>query len=190
MKTRTIIAAIAFLMAFGLSAQNSNEGKSKKELRQERKEQRKLDREAYKEKGFDLLKEKNFVLRVDRASNAKSAKIVALLPNINFVKVAGDDVTVQFGNVSDIGMNGVGGVTYDGKLQKFEVFDRGEGKSAGVLIQYTSIYARNVISLYIEISGDQVSARFNESGTIINLYGQYEPYEGSTIWEATNRRDF
>ena len=87
-------------------------------------------------------------------------------------------------------MNGVGGVTYDGKLQKFEVFDRGEGKAAGVMIQYTSVYARNVISLYIEISGDQVSARFNENGTIINLYGQYEPYEGSAIWEANNRRAF
>lgn len=190
MKTKMIIAVMAFLMAFSLQAQDPFEGMTKKEKRQAKKELKRQEREAYRLACFELLKEKNFVLRVDRASNAKTGRMVNLPSLVNFVKIDGDDVTVQFGDVSSIGMNGVGGVTYNGKLQKFDTFDRGEGKSAGVMIQYTSIYARNLITLYIEINGDQVSARFNENGTIINLYGQYEPFSGSAIWEAENRRAF
>ena len=74
MKSRLIIAIVAFFMAFGVQAQEIDEHMSKKERRQAKKEQKRQEREAYKTEGFKLLKEKNFVLRVDRGSNAKKRK--------------------------------------------------------------------------------------------------------------------
>lgn len=193
MKTRLFIIVLSLFFTIGLGAQettDANEHKTKKELRKERKEAKKREREEIRLYGKSLLESKNFVMKVDRMRNAKGGDLIPTVPTVNFIKIDGENVTVQFGDVSDIGLNGVGGVTYNGILQKFEMFDRGEGKSAGVLIQYTSIYARNVITLNIEINGDQVTARFNENGVIINMYGQFEPYEGSAIWEGQNRRDF
>ncbi len=193
MKTKFIIMALSLLFVINVSAQEineSNEKKSKKELRQEKKAAKKKAQEEHKAYGLALLESKNFVMKVDRMQNSKTGQMVPTNPTVNFIKVDGENVTVQFGDLTDVGMNGVGGVTYNGILQKFEIFDRGEGKAAGVMIQYSSVYARNVITLYIEITGDHVSARFNESGTIINMYGQYEPFDGTTVWEGSNRRDF
>jgi hypothetical protein len=193
MKNVIIIIALSLLTVMNLNAQESQDlgdPKTKKELKAEKKAAKKKEQADYKAYGMALLESKNFVMKVDRMQNARGGRVIPTVPTVNFIKIDGEDVTVQFGNVADIGLNGVGGVTYNGKLQKFESFDRGEGKSAGASIQYTSIYARNVITLYIEISGEQVTARFNENGTIINMYGQYEPFEGTSVWEGSNRRDF
>ena len=101
MKTKMIIAIMAFLMAFNIQVQDPFEGMTKKKKRQAKRELKEKERAAYKTAGFELLKEKNFVLRVDRASNAKTGRMVTLPSLVNFVKIDGDDVTVQFGAVGD-----------------------------------------------------------------------------------------
>jgi len=188
MKIKFIV--VMLLMGFVLNAQEENKSMSKKERRKAKKELKQKERESFKANAVKLLEEKNFVMLIERAQNAKTGEFIILPQMVNFVKIDGENIAVQFADVTQLGLNGVGGVTYDGKLQKFEPFDRGEGKPAGVNIQYSSIYARNVITLYIEVNGEQVTARFNENGMIINLFGRYEAYEGSAIWEATNRRGF
>lgn len=193
MKTKLFIIVLAMFLNVGLFAQNNQvqeQKKSRKELRAERKAARKREIEENRQLGKTLLVSKNFVMKVDMMRSARTGEMVQTMPSVNFIKIDGDDISVQFGDVSEIGLNGVGGVTYSGKIQTYELFDRGEGKSAGVRIQFSSIYARNIVSLYIEITGDSATARFNENGIIINMYGQYEAYEGSMIWEGQNRRDF
>jgi hypothetical protein len=120
MKTIKYISAI-FLLAAGLLAIPANA--LAQDSRITRQEMKKI-REARMEANFrvldTILKRKDFVLKAEYLQNRYGDRIM-VTPLLNFIKIEGDNGILQTGNNSGLGLNGVGGVTAEGTIGKWQI---------------------------------------------------------------------
>ena len=155
MRRAIVLMMLGAFTFVGLNAQVQTEEKSKREIRKEKREERRAAAIAHQEKAFEAIQDKDFVLRTDMITT-KWGRTIPVVNSVNFVRIDGDDIAVQFGDPINIGLNGAGGVTYQGKIQQYEIFERGKDKGVGVRINFNSPASINLITLYIEISGEYV----------------------------------
>ncbi|MGK7396336.1 MAG: DUF4251 domain-containing protein [Candidatus Cyclobacteriaceae bacterium M3_2C_046] len=112
---------IIVLLSFGFSVQAQE-----KMSRAERKEQRRIERAEASAKMKKMLEKQKFVLEANNLFD-RYGQIYNVAPNLNFIAVSGDNAVIQIGSNSGIGNNGVGGITVDGRVTKFEL-DKNEKK--------------------------------------------------------------
>jgi hypothetical protein len=120
MKTIKYITAVLLLAAglqlipAGLHAQDS---------RITRQEMKKI-REARLQANFrlldTLLKQRDFVLKAQYLQNRYGDRIT-VTPLLNFIKIQGESGILQTGSTMGLGMNGVGGVTAEGRIGKWQL---------------------------------------------------------------------
>ena len=114
---------IAFVFVLGAFSQEETQQLSKQEIKKLQKEQKKADKAAEAERMAEvtsfMVHQQQFVLEADYLSD-KYGQRVPVTPTINFVLVDSLAGTVQFGSAEAIGYNGVGGVTVDGRVTKYE----------------------------------------------------------------------
>ena len=96
---------------------------SKKEARAKAKAEKKATKEAAEAvnaaKITTLIEQRHFVLEANYLANRGGSRIT-VNPTLNFVMVEKDKATFQFGGGSQVGYNGVGGVTMDGRVQNYK----------------------------------------------------------------------
>lgn len=111
-----VILTIGFFsMSLFINAQET------KPTRQEKMEARKESLAANFNILDSLLNEKNFVLEADYLGN-QYGNLIPVSPNVNFIKVNSTDGILQTGSYYSMGLNGVGGVTTEGKIQSWKVY--------------------------------------------------------------------
>ena len=120
MKKQIMILFMALLVAMpAVMGQNM----SKKEARAKAKAEKKAAREAAEAanaaKIIKLIEQRHFVLEANFLANKGGAQI-SVSPTLNFVMVEKEKATFQFGGGSQVGYNGVGGVTMDGNVQNYK----------------------------------------------------------------------
>ncbi|MBN1599071.1 MAG: DUF4251 domain-containing protein [Bacteroidales bacterium] len=97
---------------------------SKEEQRELAKEKRKAEKLAENQKAIELTKlmldYQRFVLEANYVSG-KSGQRYIVSPNLNFMYVDSTEAVLQLGNPWGVGINGVGGITLDGTVKKYEV---------------------------------------------------------------------
>lgn len=169
-----MMLAVAILATTGLSAQDEKivEKVDKKQLRKEKKAKRKAEFELFKSAGLNQIEDRDFVLMADQISG-RLGRPILVTDNLNFVKIDGDEITVQYALLNRVGFNGLGGITWSGKIEKLESEDLGKGKAGSVRIDFTSRYVRGMASLHIRILGDRATAQLLNNGQIINFAGEY-----------------
>ncbi len=120
MKTIKYISAI-FLLAAGLQAIPADA--FAQDSRITRQEMKKI-REARMEANFrvldTILKQKDFVLKAEYLQNRYGDRIM-VTPLLNFIKIEGESGVLQTGNNTGLGLNGVGGVTAEGRIGKWQI---------------------------------------------------------------------
>lgn len=175
---RIIVFCLSFiLVAINVSVAQENEKLSRKE----KKERKKLQQEEQKKAIVELLTNKAWVIEAHTVFDRYNQSY-QLNPSINFVGVNGDEGALQLGFDGLIGWNGVGGVTIDGNVTKYEIK---EGSSPTVSLRFQG---RGVGSANIQInvnSAGQATARVNgDFGERITFSGLLKSIEESIVYKG------
>jgi len=180
---------LAFVLVLGAFSQEETQQLSKKELKRLQKEQRKTDQAAEAERMAELtrfmVEQQQFVLEADYLSD-KYGQRVPVTPTINFVLIDSLVGTVQFGDAMAVGYNGVGGITVDGRVTKYEYSVIGKKKdSYSIRLILMSSIGTYDITLLINSQGyGDAQIRGNWSGQL-NYHGKLVPLTLSRIYKGT-----
>jgi hypothetical protein len=156
MKTVSLLWVLGFLLISIIG--NSQNPKLS---RQEKKEVRKAQLDANFYILDSLLKAQSFVLEADFLQNSYGYRI-PVVSNLSFVKVDGSKGILQTGSDSNIGYNGVGGVTAEGSVGNWKIFTDYKHQSYRLQFNLNSIIGIYDISM-------TVSADNNATATISGL---------------------
>lgn len=122
MKTLTVLLSLLFFT--GISFAQEEQVYTRKELKTIKKEERKAQQKARDEENRKLtdlmLKSHRFVLEADYLSNGKGQRML-VQSNLNFIAIDSIEATIQLARVSGVGYNGVGGITVDGRVTKYDL---------------------------------------------------------------------
>ncbi len=157
---------------------------NKKQSRKEKKELRKLQQAEQKKVIVELLTSKTWVIEAHTVFDRYNQSY-QLNPTINFVGINGDEGALQLGFDGLIGWNGVGGVTIDGSVTKYEIKEGKENSSPTVSLRFQG---RGVGSASIHItvnSSGQASARVSgDFGERITFSGMLRSIEESVVYKG------
>ena len=157
---------------------------AKKLSKSERKEQKQKEAEEQKKIILELLRNKTWVIEahtvLDRYNNS-----FQLNPSINFVGVKGDEGAIQLGFNGLIGWNGVGGITIDGKVTKYELNEGKEkqGPTLNIRFQGRGLGSAN-ISVSVNASGQATARVSGDFGDRITFSGMFVSLENSTVYKG------
>jgi Na+-transporting methylmalonyl-CoA/oxaloacetate decarboxylase gamma subunit len=180
---------LAFVFVLGVFSQEETQQLSKQEIKKLQKEQKKAAKAAEEERMAEvtsfMVHQQQFVLEADYLSD-KYGQRVPVTPTINFVLVDSVAGTVQFGSAQDIGYNGVGGVTVDGRITKYEysVIGKKEDSYSIRLILMSSIGTYDITLMVNSQGYADASIRGNWSGQL-NYHGKLVPLTLSRVYKGT-----
>ena len=184
-----MLAAVLIVTVVQAQEEKTVEKIDRKELRKQKREQRKKIYEIRKAEGANLIESRDFVLKVDQISGRNAIPII-VSNDVNFIKIDGDDIVVQYGLNGRTGLNGVGGITLEGKIYEVDTWDSGEGKPYSARVNFTSPLLRQMTTLYIDLRGGKSKATMYSNGSIINFEGLYASIDSSVIAHAKTRGPF
>ena len=180
---------ISFVLVLGAYSQEEVQQLSKKELKNLQKEQKKADQTAEEERMAEvtnfMVHQQQFVLEADYLSD-KYGQRAPVTPTINFVLVDSLVGTVQFGSAEQIGYNGVGGLTVDGRVTKYEYqfVGKKEDSYSIRMILMASIGTYDITLMVNSQGFADATIRGNWSGQL-NYHGKLVPLTLSRVYKGT-----
>lgn len=172
------------LCLFILYANNTIAQETQKLSKKERKELKKQQQIAQKKAILDLLYNKEWVIEAHTVFDRYNQSY-QLNPTINFVGVNGDEGAMQLGFDGLIGWNGVGGVTIDGSVTKYEIKEGKEKQSpvANLRFQGRGIGSAT-INITVNTSGQATAKVSGDFGDRITFSGIIKSLEESTVYKG------
>jgi len=178
MKTLLIIGAILLFMG-GLSAQESKKDK-------ETKAEKVVRIESEYQSMARLIDDKQFILEADFRSDKYGMRFPTT-SMLNFIKVDSALAVIQTGRNSGIGVNGVGGLTAEGRISNWKVSK--DSKRKTFVISMNVMTALGPFDIFINVSASgyasaimsgTTSGKLNFQGRLISIPDS-KIYQGSTI---------
>lgn len=160
----------------------------KKEQRKiERAEKKRLKEEARKqnlEQLQALVEDQTYVLE-SNAIFGRNMNRYEVSPNTNFVKIEGDQLTVQTASNFHFGYNGLGGITINGSIQEYKIYSAKKNNSISVLIQFTSpVLGHSSLTLDIQPNGTARAMVRDNWGGRVTFQGQMVDLENSRVFKG------
>jgi hypothetical protein len=189
MKTALLLIFLTVCIAYTGYAQTENPD-NKNLTKEEKKAMRKAKKEEDKRKREEALKsfEKYAEMRawVVEAHTVfdKQGQSYQMDPSINFVGVSNEETTVQLSFTGLMGWNGVGGVTLEGKIGKYEYSS--DGKSVTITMSAMGS-GLGIVDIFLSVTGDG-NGRATVSGNWgdrITFQGKFVSLEDSSIYKGT-----
>jgi hypothetical protein len=161
----------------------------------DKKEQRKIER-AEKKRLKEEVRKKNLeqlqALVEDQTYVLESTSIFGrnmnryeVSPNTNFVKIEGDQLTVQTASIFHFGYNGLGGITINGNIQEYKIYRAKKNNSISVLIQFTSpVLGHSSLSFDIQPNGTARAMLRDNWGGRVTFQGQMVDLESSRVFKG------
>lgn len=169
-----------FLLTINESIAQENKKLSKKE----KKELKKQNQIEQKKAILELLHSETWVIEAHTVYDRYNQSY-QLNPTINFVGVKGEEGALQLGFDGLIGWNGVGGVTIDGKITKYEIKEGKENSSSTVELRFQGRGAGSAMLNITVNSSGQASARVNgDFGERITFSGMIKSIEESSVYKG------
>jgi hypothetical protein len=168
-KLTTNLGFLVLTIGFCLITHNSNSQDSKL-TRQEQKEAKRAEMYSNYQVLDTLLERKKFVLKADFLNNQYGNRI-HVIPTLNFVKVDASNAVLQIGSNNNLGYNGVGGITAEGKLDSWKLVK--DSKNLSYYIQFSAVTNIGVYDVSMIISADKSAL-----ATITGLRGGMLIYDG------------
>ncbi len=133
-----------------------------------------------------MIENKAFVLEADVLRDRKGNS-VPVNSTINFISTNGDVAIFQFGSAHSVGYNGVGGITVEGKITKWEIKKREKSGAYYIRINITSISGFYDIAFNISATG-MADATINTNSRHKLLYsGKAVPLLESRVYTGLSR---
>jgi hypothetical protein len=176
------------LFAIGANAQEENSVDSKtsrKLTRQQKIEKRKSEDEATAKMVDMMVKTRQFVLEANYLSNQYGERAI-VESRLNFIAIDSNKITIQLASTTGIGgSNGMGGVTADGTITKFEL--KKTGRSGNMYsIQVFALTHFGSFDIFFTVSPDtntDASIGGNWSGKL-NYHGSIVPLKKSRVFKG------
>lgn len=162
---------------------------SKKEIRQFAKEKRiarkMAEEEEMKKIVSALIYNQQFVLEADYIAGRSGARQL-VNSRLNFIIVDTLEGTVQIGSNNGLGYNGVGGITIEGSISRYEVIEKITKRGTKYIVDFQINSTIGNFDIYIIISpnGDaEATVRGHFSGSI-SYSGRIIPLRASKIYKG------
>lgn len=175
---RIVLIFLAIGLTLAAVAQDS------KETKKERKQRERKEAAAAMNK---FLNGKEFVLEANNLYD-RYGQIYQVQSNLNFIMVDGDQAILQLGSNNTIGSNGVGGVTIDGKVTKYDLKANKKRGTFSLTMHIASSAGNYDVRLTTGPSGNaqatvssSFSGRIRYSGDLMPLYAS-NAYVGNSIF--------
>ena len=146
---------------------------------------KKEKRNAALEKDFQqtkaMLENKDFVLEADYLQDRYGNRVL-VNSTINFVAVDSTEATIQIGSNFRIGPNGVGGVTAQGNINKWELTE--DTKRKAFTLRMNVMTTIGIYDLFINIaaSGKGTATLTGMSSGSLKFDGDLVPWEKSSVY--------
>ncbi|MDN5210686.1 DUF4251 domain-containing protein [Fulvivirgaceae bacterium BMA12] len=187
-----LVAALVLIASNSSFAQTKEE---KREIKENRKQERKLQKAERKneeairlKENYELIvsqiKDSSFVIETntlfDRYNNSYQVS-----PNTNFVMVNGDEFTMQLGFNGRIGVNGLGGVTLEGNITRYEILEAKENGPARIRLTVNSLLLGST-EVGVTVSRDGTSRAYVSGAfrTRLSFAGEFSPLEESIVYKG------
>lgn len=161
----------------------------KEEWRNMSRAERKAYRNAEAAKQHDtlmaMLESKQWVLEANRIQD-KYGNSANIQSNLNFIGVNEKYATVQLGNPHTVGYNGVGGVTVDGRINKYEVTEvKRENSGATVQLSVSGAALGHAdVTISVSPSGQASATLRTTDGSRVTYHGQLVPLNESRVYKG------
>ena len=156
----------------------------KKLSKKERKELRQQQQAEQKQAILYLLNSKEWVIEAHTVFDRYNQSY-QLNPTINFVGIKGEEGALQLGFSGLIGWNGVGGVTIDGKVTKYEVKEGKSNSSPSVNLRFQGRGVGSAsINVTINTSGQATARVTGDFGERITFSGMIKSLAESTVYKG------
>lgn len=182
-----VVLLLVTFMALSIQAQTKEERrvqrKTEKTLKKEERAKALLEN---KERILASVKERSFVIEANTLYDRYQNRY-PVTPTINFVKVDGDQGIVQFGFNNSIGYNGVGGLTFAGRLSGYRIINsKPEGPvTISANLNSPGLLGSATILLSIQNDGSARATVTGSFGSRLTFDGDFYELEESHIYEGT-----
>lgn len=166
---------------------------SKKELKKLAKEQKKSEQEQLKKELIStvktILEEQQFVLKADYIDDGRGNRI-PVSNTLNFVVVDSIKSVLQIGSPYGYGWNGVGGITVEGTISRYDLNIIKGRKSTSYSLEIVIMSSIGIYDVHFNISEtgstdatvrSTTSGQLRYSGEIVQL-NQSRVYKGTTSY--------
>jgi hypothetical protein len=159
---------------------------TKKLSKKERKEALEKEREINLQKTLNLVNRLNFVLKTDYLLDKQGSQ-VAVDSKINFILVDTTNAVIQIGSGYDVGDNGVGGITAEGKMTDWKIRVNNKHKSIYFSFNLSTLkYRFNVVILIDSDGKSKAYLSSMQKGSSISFIGTIVPLRGSGIYKGSS----
>jgi hypothetical protein len=175
---------VFFILMLLFNTDNIFAQEEKKLSKKERKELKKQQEIEKKQAIVALLASQSWVIEAHTVFDRYNQSY-QIDPSINFVGIKGNEGALQLGFNGLIGWNGVGGITIDGSVTKYEVKEGKDKASPTVNLRFQGRGVGSAtINLTISTSG-QATARVNgDFGDRITFSGMIKSLEESNVYKG------
>lgn len=191
MKKGITFVAMLLVAAFGTTclAQTSQQAKTRKELRDEKRAQYKAEEKLMNELDYHnaatAIKNQQFVVEADQLI-LRNGQNVFVNSGTNFLLVNKDRGTVQVAfNTALSGPNGIGGVTVDGGISDMKTeTDKHGNINCSFSIQGVGISAQIFVKLYYGSNDANVTVSPNFNSNELSMSGELVSIDDSSIFKG------
>jgi hypothetical protein len=192
MKKYILILGVLFITVAVYSQEDTvSQVMTKQEQRQLAKEYRQAartaDEKAAKEATELMMQQHKFVLEADYLSG-RTGQRYPVSSTLNFIKVDSTEAVLQLGSSSGMGYNGVGGITVDGNITRYEI-NKKEGKR-GTTYNLTLYIMSNLgtydVQLWISANGQADATVRSTTRGSLSYSGRLVPLDESRVYKGTS----
>ncbi len=171
---------------FSQSEQKSSEKEDMKQLKKEkRKAEKKAEEDSIKQVVTYMVENRRFVLEADYLSGRSGARVV-VNSTLNFIMVDSAKSVIQLGSNTGMGYNGVGGITVDGTISRYELkkTENKHGCTYTITLFVNTDIGTYDIVLWISQNGNaNATIRGTTSGQL-SYAGNIVPLEEARVYKA------
>ncbi len=153
--------------------------------RKEQKEAKNAELAANYQTIDTLLKDRSYVIEANFLENQYGNRR-PVSPILNFIKVDPSKVTLQIGNNTGLGYNGLGGITTEGRMENLRIYRNPRRLTYSIQFSVITNYATYDISM--NVNADFAARATISSFTSAKLIydGDLVPINQSTIYKGQN----
>jgi hypothetical protein len=178
---------ITLVLCGGLIAQDQKKVKeTKKEISQQKKDEKKAKIESLYKHTDSLLTERRFVLEAQFLRNNRGERI-NVVSTLNFISIDSLSSVIQVGSTQRFGYNGVGGVTVQGRVINWKLEKNDKAKNFFLVLTIQGNVDIYDINMTIDYTG-YATATLNGINTGRLIYeGNLVSLESTTVFKGQAR---
>jgi hypothetical protein len=186
---KIVFILVMFALPLLLYAQSEQKAPDKKTENELRKGKRKADKKAVEDSIKQVIKymveNHSFVLEADYVAG-RSGERIPVNSTLNFIKVDSANAVIQLGSNNGVGSNGVGGITVDGTVSRYELSKNENKKGISysiTLFVNTNLGTYDIVFWVSENANTYATIRATTSGQL-NYSGKIVPLGMSTTYKG------